>query len=356
MAQINMTANDNGETGALTIDQLLENIVGNVDTIRNNMKGGGLGVKSVDSFGNSTDGTFQSGDLKDDNLAALATASEKLPEYKGRLINALVTERGGLGLATTSTTLDGLIRAVEDIALSKHTCEDLATATDDYGKYIPLNLGGVITISPGYHTGGMRIIAVDDDECENEAHLNIGATRYTAPLPGDASLVINNDAVNRIDADGNYVYDSPNHIEQKGYYGLTTVTIDPPDLQDIAGSRTLATEDYVVSGTWFVGAEGLTEGALEFDTCTIASSDLPAPGSAVKIVSAPDDIAYKEVKISPIPDYYLNTSGGGTPVVGTVKLSEMTGNVTFLMDQPKYVKSIKVDVIIDDIYNTLKGI
>lgn len=354
MAQINMTASDNGTSDELTIGKLLENIVDNVDTIRNNMKGGGLGVKSVDSFGNSTDGTFQAGDAFDDNLAALATASGKLPEYKGRLINALVSERGGLGLATTSTTLDGLISAVEGIG--KHDCEDFATATDDYGKYIPLGLGEAFIIPRGYHTG-TRIIAVDDDECENEDHLNIGMTRYTAPLPGGASLVINNTAVNAIDGDGNYIYDSPYHIKQTGYYGLTTVTIDPPDLQSIADqtNKTLATASDVLKDSWFVGAEGMTKGTLEYGTCEIASSDLPAPGSAVKTVSAPENIAYKEVKINPIPSHYLDISDGGTSVTGTVNLSDMKGTVTFSMNQPKYVKDIEVKVI-NDIYDILCSI
>lgn len=354
MAQnINMTPNDNGPDTDKTVGELLDDIVSNVDTIRNNMKGGGLGVKSVDSFGNSEDGTFQTGDAYDDKLETLANASATLPICKGKLLKKLgPIKDGGWGLAPANATLETLAQAVAEI--DKHNCDSLATATDESGKYIPLNLGEAFFIPTGYHTG-TRIIAVDDDECENEAHLNIGATRYTAPLPGDASLVINSTRVNTIDGDGKYEYDAQYGIKQSSYYGLTTVTIDPPDLQSIAGNKTLATQDYVVDGTWFVGENGLTEGTLKFDTCTIASSDLPAPGSAVKIITAPDDIAYKEVKISPIPDRYLDTSGGGTVVTGTVNLSEMKGNVTFLMDQAKYVKSIKVDVI-NDIYAKLKGI
>lgn len=355
MAQtINMTASDNGPAESKTIGKLLEDIVKNVGDIRNNMKGGGLGVKSTDSFGNSTDGTFQKGDDYDDNLTALATASEKLPEYKGKLINALVSERGGLGLATTSTTLDGLISAVEAIALNKHDCETLANDEDEYGKYYRLDLGEAFNIPAGYHTG-LRIIAKDDDECEDEAHLNIGATRYTAPLPGDASLVINSTAVNKINENGDYFYDSPSHIEQTGYYGLTTVTIDPPDLQSIAGNRTLAAASDVLKGTWFVGTEGMTEGTLKYETYEIASDALPAPGAAMEIISAPEDKAYKEIKINPIPPHYLDISDGGTPVAGTVNLSDMKGNVTFSMNTPTYVKSIGV-TITNDIYDTLCSI
>jgi hypothetical protein len=359
MAQkIDLTVNDSGSStvpAIPTIGELLEDIVTNVDIIRNNMKGGGLGVKSVDSFGNSTDGTFQQGDGYDDKLEELAAASEKLPVCKGKLLNKLgPTESGGLGLAPANATLETLAQAVEDI--DKHDCKSFATATDDYGEYIPLNLGEAFSIPKGYHTG-TRIIAVDDDECENADHLNIGATRYTAPLPGDNSLVINNTEVNAIDGDGNYIYDSPYHIKQTGYYGLTTVTIDPPDLQSIADQtgKTLATASDVLKDSWFVGAEGMTKGTLEYGTCEIESSDLPAPGSAVKTVSAPENIAYKEVKINPIPSHYLDISDGGKPVNETVNLSEMKGHVELKMDSPAYVRSINININ-NDIYGILCSI
>lgn len=369
MAQINMTANDNGPSNALTIGELLENIVDNVDTIRGNMKGGGLGVKSVDSFGNSTDGTFMRGSDSDDDLAKLATASDKLPEYKGRLYKKLVKDPNSsdtLGLIdkpinedSNPVSLNTLIAAVEGI--TKHDCEsyldNFEKGEDDAGEYIKLGLKEAFAIPKGYHTGDVRIIAVDDDECENEAHLNIGATRYTAPLPGDASLVINNTAVNKIDSNGNYIYDAPNHIQQAGYYGLTTVTIDPPDLQSIADqtNKTLAEASDVLKGSWFVGAEGMTQGTLQYETYEIASSDLPIPGAAMKVIDAPEDKVYKQIKVNPIPSHYLDISDGGTEVKGTVNLSEMKGNVTFSMNTPTYVKSVGVSVI-NDIYDILCSI
>ena len=369
MAQINMTASDNGPSNALTIGELIENIIDNVDTIRNNMKGGGLGVNSVESFGNSTDGTFMRGSGSDDALVALATASEKLPEYKGRLYKKLVkdpTISDTLGLVDKPAnedsypiSLNTLIAAVEGI--TKHDCEsyleNFEKGEDDTGEYIKLGLKEAFAIPAGYHTGGVRIIAVDDDECENEAHLNIGATRYTAPLPGDPSLVINNTAVNKIDKNGNYYFDSSGTIEQTGFYGLTTVTIDPPNLTKIAGQtgKTLAEAGDVLSGTWFVGAGGMTKGELEFETRTIESSELPAPGTGIKTITAPDSVVYKEIKVSLSADQYLDISDGPTPVTGTVNLSEMKGNVTFSMMQPKYVQITGISVI-NDIYDKLCGI
>lgn len=357
MAQkIDLTVSDSGSStvpAIPTIGELLEDIVTNVDIIRNNMKGGGLGVKSVDSFGNSTDGTFQQGDGYDDKLEELAAASEKLPVCKGKLLNKLgPTKSGGLGLAPANATLETLAQAVED--MTKHDCKTLATATDDYGEYIPLNLGEAFTIPTGYHTG-TRIIAVDDDECENEWHTNLGVTRYTAPLPGENALVINSDAVNTIDSDGNYKYDSSGTIEQSGYYGLTTVTIDPPDLQSIAGNRTLATAGYVLEGHWFVGAEGMKEGALEVRPITISEDDMPAPGGQPKTIEAKDGIVYNKIVVTPIPSHYLDISDGGKPVSETVNLSEMKGHVELKMDSPAYVRSINININ-NDIYGILCSI
>lgn len=357
MAQkIDLTVSDSGSStvpALPTIGELLEDIVTNVDIIRNNMKGGGLGVKSVDSFGNSTDGTFQQGDGYDDKLEELAAASEKLPVCKGKLLNKLgPTKSGGLGLAPANATLETLAQAVED--MTKHDCKTLATATDDYGEYIPLNLGEAFTIPTGYHTG-TRIIAVDDDECENEWHTNLGVTRYTAPLPGENALVINSDAVNTIDSDGNYKYDSSGTIEQSGYYGLTTVTIDPPDLQSIAGNRTLATAGYVLEGHWFVGAEGMKEGTLEVRPITISEDDMPAPGGQPKTIEAKDGIVYNKVVVTPIPSHYLDISDGGKPVSETVNLSEMKGGVELKMETPAYVSNISININ-NDIYDILSKI
>lgn len=357
MAQkIDLTVSDSGSStvpAIPTIGELLEDIVTNVDIIRNNMKGGGLGVKSVDSFGNSTDGTFQKGDGYDDKLEELAAASEKLPVCKGKLLNKLgPTESGGLGLAPANATLEILAQAVED--MTKHDCKSLANDEDEYGKFYRLDLGEAFNIPVGYHTG-LRIIAKDDDECEAEAHLNIGATRYTAPLPGDASLVINSTAVNKINENGDYFYDSPSHIEQTGYYGLTTVTIDPPDLQSIAGNRTLAAASDVLKGTWFVGTEGMTEGTLEVRPITISEDDMPAPGGQPKTIEAKDGIVYNKIVVTPIPSHYLDISDGGKPVSETVNLSEMKGGVELKMETPAYVSNISININ-NDIYDILSKI
>lgn len=357
MAQkIDLTVSDSGSStvpAIPTIGELLEDIVTNVDIIRNNMKGGGLGVKSVDSFGNSTDGTFQKGDGYDDKLEELAAASEKLPVCKGKLLNKLgPTASGGLGLAPANATLEILAQAVED--MTKHDCKSLANDEDEYGKYYRLDLGEAFIIPVGYHTG-LRIIAKDNDECENEWHTNLGVTKYTAPLPGENALVINSDAVNTIDSDGNYKYDSSGTIEQSGYYGLTTVTIDPPDLQSIAGNKTLATPGYVMEGYSFVGADGMEEGTLEVRPITISEDDMPAPGGQPKTIEAKDGIVYNKIVVAPIPSHYLDISDGGKPVSETVNLSEMKGGVELKMETPAYVSNISININ-NDIYDILSKI
>ena len=341
--------------GNPTIGTLLNNIIADVDTIRDNMKGGGLNVKSKDAFVNSEDGTTQVGDTTDDNLDTLATASANLPLYKGKLVNKLA----GLGVIqkTTNPNLSKIVEAVEGI--DKHNCESFATKQDGQGKYIPLGLGEAWSIPKGYHTGNVRIIAVDDDECENNAHLNIGATKYTAPLPGDANLIINNTSVNRVDSNGNYVYDAQNHIQQASYYGLTSVTIVPPDLDAIATENkveNLADASEVLKGFGFVNKDGFQVGTLEAVTYEVASSDIPIPGTSAVTKNLPNDKMAKAVKINPIPSYYLNISDGGKEVTGTVNLSNMTNqDVSFSHDTPQYVKSINISVV-NDIYEKLSKI
>jgi hypothetical protein len=354
MAQnkINMTPTYN-KTGD-TIAELLADIVSNTATIRDNMKGGGLGAKSKTNFINEVDESVHIADTTNDKLERLALISEKLPNFKGRLHNKLVDD---LGVTVATTSLETLVQAVEGI--DKHNCESHPDIKEDeYGKYIPLGLKEAFAIPTGYHTGNVRIIAVDDDECENEAHLNIGPTKYTGPLPGDISLVINSSlGVNKIDSAGNYYYDDQNHIEQKPYYGLTEVTIVPPDLQSIADSmeKALVTPGEVLKGSVFVGKDGVDVGTLEFKKYTIQSSDLPAPGSAMKYIEPVEGLVYKDIEIHPIPDHYLDISGGGTEVTGTVNLSGMMGNVTLNMSTPTYVKSVNV-TIYNDIYDQLCSI
>lgn len=342
--------------GNPTIGTLLNNIIDDIDTIRDNMKGGGLGVKSKDAFVNTTDGTTQAGDTTDDNLDALATASAKLPEYKGKLVDKLAAL--GVIQRTTNPDLLKIVTAVQGI--DKHNCADHPNIKQDgQGPYIPLGLKEAFAIPKGYHTGGIRIIAVDDDECENDAHLNIGATKYTAPLPGDANLVINNTSVNKVDSDGKYVYDAPNHIQQESYYGLTSVTIVPPDLEAIAaekGVEHLAEESEVLKGFGFVDGTGFHVGTLEAVTYEIESEDIPAPGEKAKTILLPSEEMAKEITINPIPSHYLDISDGGKEVTGSVKLSDMTNqNVLFTDNTPKYVKSINISVV-NDIYETLSKI